>query len=275
MQQGALRAAVALKTESSEVHLQLNFNDGCHMAGNRLSALVQHHMGRASPTSPSRRYNSVRGVENVEKGESSDRAVFLPGPEIAMRFSQAAAKCLSENQMQQLLYFLRVPVARDSNSTKLLEKGLKERLNVFYAGEIAEPKQDPDRLTKPSGPVDAELGIILHCQTKEGMAGHFWNTESPTIQALAKKGFSDQVAFCYDWHWRAEASLHRGGCSASKWTTSSQRLHDDLSAELIYMLHFRLLVAGGACAGKHYKKVPLRDATYPEGASYFRPGTRA
>lgn len=76
--------------------------------------------------------------------------------------------------MIMLLTFLRTtPVVRESPWRILLGKSLEERLGFFYIGEIEESKKDISRLGQPPRPVDAELGILLHNQTKYGMAGSF------------------------------------------------------------------------------------------------------
>jgi hypothetical protein len=75
-------------------------------------------------------------------------------------------------------------------------------------------------MAAPSGPEDAELGIIMHYQSKERHIGSFWDYESPTIQALTAKGLSSEFVYGFDWHWRAEESARRPGrssCLDSAW----------------------------------------------------------
>jgi hypothetical protein len=84
--------------------------------------------------------------------------------------------------------------------TRNLETTLKQKLQQFYDAEIAEWGENPDRLAKPAGPLDADLAIILHNQTEDGPVDGFWDMDSPTIQGLNRKGFNAQFTFCYDWH---------------------------------------------------------------------------
>ncbi|RYO94012.1 hypothetical protein DL762_000760 [Monosporascus cannonballus] len=104
--------------------------------------------------------------------------------------------------------------------------------------------------------LDAELGIILHCQSKEGDASVFGDEDNQTIQLLKKKGFSEQFDFCYDWHWRSEDVFRgRGRCPTTKWDPKVKRLHDDLSSDLLRILSFRFLIVGGSCAKTHYRSI--------------------
>jgi hypothetical protein len=221
-------------------------------------ALVRHHQARIGQGHLGAEENRILKNLALEQQGTSHQNIRLSGQEIGTRFALEATRKLDGKQLQQLLQFLHAsPETMASQSKDELHKTLLRRLNEFYAAEPRESGECASRLTKPSGPVDAELGIILHCQTKKGKVGCFWDQESPTIQALAKKGFSNQFAFCYDWHWRAEETLRgRGLCPTIRWKKSLKSLHNNLSTCLLSMLNFRLLIVGGSCAKTHYRNVP-------------------
>ncbi|KAI0010777.1 hypothetical protein F4779DRAFT_273978 [Xylariaceae sp. FL0662B] len=84
-----------------------------------------------------------------------------------------------------------------------------ENLDKFYTDETRTLGEAVSHLTKPSRPVDAEVPIILYCQTKEGGICAFHDEDSQTIQL--------QFAFRYDWHRRGEDNFRgRGRCPTAK-----------------------------------------------------------
>lgn len=106
----------------------------------------------------------------------------------------------------QLLDFLKTLRPRRDRTGRDLKQTLAAKLEKFYSTEGQLSRQDSDRLTKPGGPEDADLGVIFHLQTKQGTIGKFWDQESATIALLQEKGLSGDFTFGYDWHWRAEFS---------------------------------------------------------------------
>lgn len=93
----------------------------------------------------------------------------------------------------------------------------------------------------------------MHCQSKKGEIGPFWDLESPSIQSLAQKGLGIEFMFGFDWHWRAETSAcGRGGCSTDYWTEAQRNLHDTLSSDLLEILPLPLLIVAGGCARMSY-----------------------
>ena len=131
------------------------------------------------------------------------------------------------------------------------------KVQEFYADETSISEWDKSRLCAPSGKEDAELVIILHCQTRNGAlpVGAFWDTTTFTIQNLAAKGYSTDFLYGYDWHWRAEETcIGRGNCSAAKWPQAVKRLHDGLSSSLFVMLPSHFALVGGVCAREHVRK---------------------
>ena len=128
---------------------------------------------------------------------------------------------------------------------------------MFYEAEVQESGEERNRLACPSGPEDADLGLIMHCQSKDGEVGPFWDMTNASIQALAAKGLSEDFTFCYDWHWRAESSpLGRGLCPAKSWKRAVQSLHNALSYDILAMLPLPVVVVVGKCARIHYESVP-------------------
>lgn len=130
------------------------------------------------------------------------------GPKIAADFAGQAATRLSQDRLNQLLDFLTNPRPRQArNEREPLKEKLNTKLEDFYAEEIRLSGQNRDRLTRPGGPEDADLGIVMHLQTKEGPIDKFWDEEGATIALLQEKGLDGDFVFGYDWHWRAEKSF--------------------------------------------------------------------
>ena len=128
------------------------------------------------------------------------------GEEIAARFADEAYKTLKQDELEQLRDLLIMDPGHVSPRDKL-HKSVARRLQMFYEAEMQVSGEDRNRLACPSGPEDADLGlIVMHCQSKDGEVGPFWDMTNASIQALTAKGLSEEFTFCYDWHWRAERS---------------------------------------------------------------------
>jgi hypothetical protein len=91
---------------------------------------------------------------------------------------------------------------------------------------------------RPSGPKHAELGLILHCQSKKGDIGEFWDKESRTILLLAEKGFNNSLVFGFDWHWRAEHSARARGGNCPTTKKEQRDLHDKVSEDILKLSLF-------------------------------------
>jgi hypothetical protein len=168
---------------------------------------------------------------------------LLP-PNIAQRFAAEAASTLTKNEIQALLEFLQRTCHFDRRALQHL---VQHKLETFHAAESEESKGSCGRLGTPSGPEDADIGLIMHCQTKRGQIGEFWDHESPSIQLLAAKGLNPEFLYGYDWHWRAETSARRPGkvsCPTNTWTATQVTLQDAMSAELLEALP---LFVGSSC----------------------------
>lgn len=179
---------------------------------------------------------------------------FLTLPEnIAVSFAKAAASELSTSEINWLLEFLEKPSSASAIEIKLL---VDQELERFYMAEIAESGQPRNRLARPSGPVDAEVGIMLHCQSRDGEIGEFWDQGSKTVQILAEKGISPDYVYCFDWHFRADetASRDNGRCFTNAWTEAQRKLHSQFTQSLLDILPLKWLIVGGSCARKGYRK---------------------
>jgi hypothetical protein len=165
---------------------------------------------------------------------------------IASLFAEEAEKSLTIAEFKDLLQFLNKRTSYDAQQFHQL---VVEKLDAFYIAEVQESNEPRNRLAAPSGPENADLGLIMHCQSKEGEIGPFWDLESPSIQSLAQKGLGVEFMFGFDWHWRAETSARgRGGCSTDYWTKAQRNLHDALSSDLLEILPLPLLIVAGGCA---------------------------
>lgn len=207
-----------------------------------------------SRTSPSVAEDVIPTINNVLEEDTMPLSTLdISGRRIGARFAEEAKKTLSDAEFKDLQHFLtRSTPPRDA---EYLHKQISEKLQTFYAAEVLESGEPCNRLASPSGPEDADMGLIMHCQSKEGEIGQFWDMESRSIQTLAEKGLSDEFVFGYDWHWRGEPSCRgRGPCPTTQWTKAQSILHDTLSCDILEILPLPLLIIAGSCTKKQYRK---------------------
>jgi hypothetical protein len=115
--------------------------------------------------------------------------------QIARQFAKKPASILESREVELLIDFLE---SSRQNRPGNANRVVLSRLDAFYQAEVAATGEPRERLAAPSGPEDAELGIIMHYQSKEGHIGSLWNYESPTIQALIAKGLSSEFVYGFD-----------------------------------------------------------------------------
>ncbi|KAF2427845.1 hypothetical protein EJ08DRAFT_699381 [Tothia fuscella] len=100
---------------------------------------------------------------------------------IAALFSREAASKLSASEVHLLFEFLQTPP--DVAATELNSLVDKEP-EKFYIAEMQGSGQSRTRLTRPSSPVKIEVRIMLHCHSKEGDIGDFWDAKSKTVKKV-------------------------------------------------------------------------------------------
>jgi hypothetical protein len=84
----------------------------------------------------------------------------IDGEAVAAKFAKEAHRVLGEAQLQQLLAFLsRSPV---KTQRAHLNHALAIKLQAFYQSELSASGEAPNRLARPPGPEDAEIGVIMH-----------------------------------------------------------------------------------------------------------------
>ena len=170
---------------------------------------------------------------------------------VAVQFAMAAASTLAANEIDLLIDFLETP-KQSTTSQDTLHQAVHSRLEDFYQAETEETGEPRDRLAAPSEHEDADLGIILHCQSKNGPIAAFWDIENRSIQSFMDKGLGPEIIFGFDWHWRAEDSARAGdekaSCPARGWSKAKLSLHNELSADLLEMLPLPWVIVGGRCA---------------------------
>jgi hypothetical protein len=99
------------------------------------------------------------------KSQGQNYGILL-GPRIATLFATKAASTLDNRQIDCLIdYFSRDLI----DESEYRNQVLKCILHNFYEQEISLSQQDPLRLAKPCGTNFAELGIVLHIQTLDGI----------------------------------------------------------------------------------------------------------
>lgn len=214
-----------------------------------LEALIQHRTARIS----SANHCPVTTDDTLSENEDCN----VSGGCIATHFASALAKLLTSEECIKLLAFLR-EIPPLPTSTVQLHQMVKDMIQRFYNEEVSTSKWDVDRFCIPSGREDAELMLILHCQTKSATlpVGDFWDLSSFTIQTLAAKGYDPDFCYGYDWHWRAEETcVGRGTCSTRTWPQAVKNLHDSISASLFKTLPSRFALIAGTCARQHVQKM--------------------
>ncbi|KAI9870338.1 MAG: hypothetical protein M1830_004363 [Pleopsidium flavum] len=175
--------------------------------------------------------------------------------QIAQQFAAKAANCLSQQQFHQLLQFLRDPAHGKVQNMESSEQLLARKLEQFHATEVDISGEGRDRLARPGGPADANLGLILHVQSEDDVLGGFWDSRSATISLLHEKGIHETFVFGYDWHWRAQGRFHRNArCPASAWNQQLREFHNQFSSDLLEMLPLPFVITASSCTRDNLRK---------------------
>ena len=198
------------------------------------------------------RHRFLRKPRTAAEDTDSANNSVPPGSFIT-QFSLAAAEALTEQEAERLVESLACPPK--SHDKQYLRSYIDERLDRFYEEELALSNGLRERLGAPSGPPDAELGLLMHCASKQGPVGAFWDDENQSICALQRKGLSPEFLFGFDVHWRAGLPRRfERGCPATSWLPGLRQLHNDLSSEILARLPFHLLLVSGACPQKLHEQ---------------------
>lgn len=54
---------------------------------------------------------------------------------------------------------------------------METQVGEFHSKEIEASGERQDRLARPAGPEDADLGLILHIQSEDDSIGAMWNSK--------------------------------------------------------------------------------------------------
>lgn len=95
---------------------------------------------------------------------------------------------MHSTEFEKLQDFLGTPP--ETYDPENLQEKILKKVQTFYAAELLESGEPSNELEAPSGPENAQLGLVKHCPSKEGKIREFWNTENRSIQTLAKKGLA-------------------------------------------------------------------------------------
>lgn len=179
--------------------------------------------------------NIDRPAGNQDVGASI--ADNFSGPGVARQFAEEVTNILSQSEFNQLLEFLESPHSNGKYPKNETETKLSDRVGLFHSREPPVPGQNADDISFPGGPVDADLGIILHLKSGENMAVHFWDPKSASISLLEANWITGTLAFGYDWHWRSEQTYRdRSSCPLQKWSPKLKQLHNQVSADILEIL---------------------------------------
>ena len=191
---------------------------------------------------------SIQILNFIGEEQRADHGLDLSGQRVAHLFAEKARQTLDTADFEKLQDFLGTP-------PETYEIEDLHRLRIFHAAGLLESGEPWNKLVGPSGPEKAQLGLVMHCQSKEGGIRDFWDIESRSIQTLAEKGRSEEFMFSFDWHWRAEIPARgRGPCPATQRTKTVRDLHHVLSCSLLEKLPLRLLIIAGSCPKEQYSK---------------------
>ncbi|KAK6513418.1 hypothetical protein TWF281_005044 [Arthrobotrys megalospora] len=235
-----------MRTNSAEECLQRLFR--CHHIYSQKRG--QPHIDLSDIPFPINSYDDYR---DTQKQTLDDTGGFT----IAKLFSQQAARSLSSEEFSQLLGFLENPQKYHVKTQAQLKLELEKRIEKFIEDETKVSMGPRERLGYPSGPEDADIGVILHLQTEEDTIGPFWDKRSATIQLLQQKGFADDFMFGYDWHWRAESTFWGRGtaCPTRKWSHELRKTHNEMSKDVLDILPLPFLVTGSCCTRDNLRKI--------------------
>lgn len=192
---------------------------------------------------------------------NSDVVLPTNSKEIALEkfldlFAKACSEALSTQELQNLAAFLQQKDQKRPDPM-VLAKQNDERIRRFCDEEVILSGQSRVRLSTPSCPAHVELGLLLHCQTREGNGLAFWNDgQSQTLLSLQRKSISPDFTFSFDVHWRpAFPGYKNKGCPAKKFPPGLRALHDGMTSDLLNNLPFHLLLVGGSCATELHRKM--------------------
>lgn len=87
-------------------------------------------------------------------------------------FGEKTVRALGENDFKELQHFLSKSPERQDSGT--LHDTALAKFQTFYDAEILESGEPLNRLGAPPGPENVEMGLVMHCQSKEGEVGEFW-----------------------------------------------------------------------------------------------------
>ncbi|KAL8732073.1 MAG: hypothetical protein Q9166_003027 [cf. Caloplaca sp. 2 TL-2023] len=128
--------------------------------------------------------------------QEPDYRLDLSGQRIAHLVAEKAEQAFRTTEFDMLLDFLSKP--SETSDPEHLHNKLQAKLRAFRAAEIQESGESLNRLAAPSRPEGALLGLVMHCQSKEGEIRGFWDIENRSIQIQAKKGLSKEFVYGFD-----------------------------------------------------------------------------
>lgn len=186
--------------------------------------------------------------------ELSAEETSVKGSDVALHFATEVVSNLDEEELDSFIRFLKKEDT--DHDTPALRQLLADEIEHFRIQETDFTKEDANGIAQPEGEPACDLGLILHCQSRDGGLTKFWDEGSPIIQLLSKKGLGPDGVFAYDWHWRGEgrARGRKSNCPASLWKKEKLQLHNRVSSRLLEILPLPFLIVAGRCAKKHYQE---------------------
>ena len=227
--------------DSSKIKTQRCFETLCDF---RLSRLIAQDY-----------FSNLHGTFAYSANPNQTLRLPVSGSDVGKNFAISAATNLTRLNFAKLMIFLkngkRTPVPENPRLEKDKEEQIRRTLEqewlAFKKMEIKLSGQDSETSVELSSAIMAELGIVLHCQSKKGEVSGFWDEENYTIITLLRKGLDRDNIFGFDWHWRAESSLHNrhSNCPFRGWPPELRAAHDDWSARVLEILPLPFLLAAG------------------------------
>jgi hypothetical protein len=129
------------------------------------------------PIPPSNNVNPEQRLDSVFEDttglELASEDMSLQGADIALQFAIEVVSKLDEKELDSFVHFL---TKEDTDHDIMdLQRLLTDEIEHFCTQETDFTKEDIHGIAQPAGKSDCDLGLILHCQSREGGVIKFWD----------------------------------------------------------------------------------------------------
>jgi hypothetical protein len=140
---------------------------------------------------------------------------------------------IQQSPMQLRQQLIELLVKRESRATN--DEWFKQRYSLFRVEELKLSRR-PDYLIRPSGILEAKLGLMLHyptftCHPGNYIGGEIADKSSPCPGLLMSKGFDTSNTFWFENSWRREVAPKDRASVLKTYPTKLQEVHRKFSIE--------------------------------------------